>query len=198
MPDRKLFCAILIAVGIFGASPAPARELASEVTELDHLPPLPGNFPVPNDPNMLFYLQRSTNANTIVYAANMLAQGQINPDTPVDAYWRRYSEQGQRRGLHFVERLLAFGVRAKPIAGRPNTFNADIAGYPERSFSVEIGKAGNPEAVMMMGTRSARIVAAYLQLDEHGLIPSLIYCDIYGVDQSSGQVLKEHLVPKSD
>jgi hypothetical protein len=197
IPDRKLFCAFVLAVSIFGASPAPARELASDVTELDHMPPLPGNFPVPNDPNMLFYLQRSTNANTIVYAANMDAQGHIDPDTPIDAYWRRYAEEGQRRGLHFLERLVAFGVHARPIAGHANTFNADIAGYPERSFSVEIDKTGSPEAVTKMGARNARLVAAYLQLDEHGLIPSLVYCDIYGVDQATGQLLKEHLVPKT-
>jgi hypothetical protein len=185
-------------MGIFGASPEPARDLTSEVTELDYLPPLPGNFPVPNDPNMLFYLQRSTNANTIVYAADMIAPGQINPDTPVEVYWRRYAEQGQRRQLHFLERVLAFGVNAKPVAGHANTFNADIAGYSERQFSVEIDKSGNPEAVGKIGDRNARMVAAYIQVDEHGLIPSVVYCDIYGVDQTTGQVLKEHLVPKTD
>ena len=35
---------------------------------------------------MLFYLQRSTNGNTIVYAANLTKAGQLDPKAPIDAF----------------------------------------------------------------------------------------------------------------
>jgi hypothetical protein len=195
--SSRIVIALLLSITLLGSVPAAARDLVSEVTELDHMPLLPGHFPVPSDPNMLFYVQRSTNANTIVYAANLTAPGQIDPKKPVDAYWRRYAESGERRALYFFERILAFGVSSNPIPGHANEFEADVVAYPERKFSVNIGKSGLPEAILQIGGHSAKLVSAYLQLDESGLIPSLVYCDIYGIDQANGQVLHERLSPKS-
>jgi len=193
----RIVIALLLGMTLLGAAPAAARELVSEITELDHMPPLPGHFPVPSDPNMLFYVQRSSNANTIVYAANLTAPGQIDPKKPIDVFWRRYNEKGERRALYFFERILAFGVSTSPAPGHANEIEANVVAYPERKFSVEIGKSGAPEAILQIGGHSAKLVSAYLQLDESGLIPSLVYCDIYGIDRASGQVLHERLSPKS-
>src|ERR1700749_3275258 len=130
----RIVIALLFGLTLLGSVPAAARELVSEVTEMDHVPALPGHFPVPSDPNMLFYVQRSSNSNTIVYAAKLTGSGQIDPKNPVEVFWRRYTEQGQRRALYFIERVLAFGISASPMPGRPNEFEADINGYPERKF----------------------------------------------------------------
>ena len=91
------------------------------MTELDQLPRMRVEFPVPSEPNMLFYVQRSVNSNTVVYAARLDADGAIDPKTPVDAFWRWYNVDGQKKPLNFIEYFDR--VFAKPFRwtyiGRP-------------------------------------------------------------------------------
>src|SRR5947199_328024 len=96
---HRLLVRAAAAIGLMLAANVEAggRELTSQVTELDHIPSLRAEFPVPNDPNMLFYIQRSVNANTVVYAAHIDVQGRLDPDEPVEVYWRWYNIDGQRK-----------------------------------------------------------------------------------------------------
>ena len=68
-----------ICVGLVFFGAAQARLLSSNVAELDEIPRLRPEFKVPDDPDMLFYIERSSNSNTVVYAANRNAQGNFIP-----------------------------------------------------------------------------------------------------------------------
>src|SRR5262245_17024165 len=81
-----LTCVLALAL----CSPAASRELKSNVTELNQVPSVRPEFPVPKEPNMLFYIQRSVNSNTVVYAAQIDPTGKLDADHPVVAYWRWY------------------------------------------------------------------------------------------------------------
>jgi hypothetical protein len=187
-------CAWGLGFLLTAATPGFARDMASTVTELDRLPPLPGDFPVPHDPGQLFYLQRSMNSNTVVYAANLDPGGTIDPQNPLNVFWRRYNNEGERRPLNFFERVLAFGARiAEAHAGE---YDAYVAGYPERKFTVEMDKSGTPIAVVRMGEHLARLMAVYVKMEGSAFIPTIISADIFGIDEASGKVLQEHLVPR--
>lgn len=73
------------------------------------------NFPIPQgNPNQLFYLQRTTNSNTIVCELNY-KNGIVDAKEPVNVFWIRYSEQGQREELSYIQRKLAYGVKTTLI-----------------------------------------------------------------------------------
>lgn len=57
----------------------------------------------PVSPNLLFYLQRSKDSNTVVYEANVAANHTLDADKPVDVYWIRYAEDGQRKKLSALQ-----------------------------------------------------------------------------------------------
>ena len=190
---RKL--GLSIAVLAFCAAPALARNLVGKVVELDAMPPPTASSIAPNDPNQLFYLQRSSNSNTIVYAANLTKPGQIDRNNPLDIFWRRYTEDGRREGLSFMQRTLAYGSSPKAVVGHPDEFDASVVSLPELKFHIAINAEGNPEATVQMGGRLARLVSAYVKVDESGLIPKLVFLDIYGIDKATGRVLHQHLEP---
>jgi hypothetical protein len=187
---------IALAFALNGEAPADARTLAATVAELDQLPPPHTNYTVPNEPNMLFYLQRSKNANTIVYAANMTASGQIDPKNPVEVFWRVFDEDGRRHGLNFIERTLAYGAAQRPVADHPGEFDVNIVSLPEVKFRIDVDESGRPEATLMFGNRTVRAISAYVEIDETGLIPELVSLDIYGIDKASGRVLHERMLPR--
>ena len=84
------------------------------------------------------------------------------------------------------------GRRAGRLFGSP----VSIVSLPELKFRVR-ARSGQPEAVGQFGSRSGRLVSVYVELDESGMIPALVFMDVYGLDETNGQVLHAHLTPKS-
>ena len=196
MNSFKTLAACSLAFALTATAPAFAREMVSTITELDSLPPLPGDFPEPHDPGQLFFLQRSMNSNTVVYAANLDQSGAIDPAQPLQVFWRRYNNEGERRGLNFFERVLAFGARI--VHAHAGEYDATIAGYPERKFTVELDKTGTPIAIARMGEHLARLFAVYVKMEGSGFIPTIVSADIFGIDEATGKALQEHLVPRGN
>src|SRR6478609_1406967 len=56
-------------------------------------------FPHPQGENLLFFLQRTKDANTVVYEANYKNDGTLDNNIPVKSSWIRYTEQGRRKDL---------------------------------------------------------------------------------------------------
>ena len=174
---------------------ADGRELMSQVTELDHIPSTRPDYPVPDEPNMLFYIQRSVNSNTVVYAAHVDSRERIDPDAPVDAYWRWYNVDGQRKPLNLVERTIAYGVKSVAHGGAGGAVTFEVAALPERKLVLDLDAHKRPEALMQIGDRWVRLVYVFLQVDNSGLLPSVTALDIFGFDQLTGKALREHVVP---
>ena len=78
--------------------------------------PSPLNFPTPkNIDNMLFYLQRDPNINTLIYSLNLEKDGEINRSQPVSVYWLRYAEKGEKKDLGYIQRKFAYGIVSKDL-----------------------------------------------------------------------------------
>ena len=74
-------------------------------------------FPVPSGvTNQLFYLQRDPNTNTVIYQLNVDRAGKLDEDEPVNVFWIRYDEHGERKDLNFIQRKFAYGLTAEKMA----------------------------------------------------------------------------------
>ncbi len=70
-------------------------------------------FPVPKrNAYQLFYLQRQPNTNTIIVDLNV-KNGRFDTEDPVHVYWLRYTEEGQKKELNWIQRTFAYGIHAK-------------------------------------------------------------------------------------
>ncbi|MBS1604959.1 MAG: DUF4833 domain-containing protein, partial [Bacteroidetes bacterium] len=68
-------------------------------------------FPVPPaNSHSLFYLQRTPNSNTIIVELNE-KNGVIDKEDPTHVLWVRYTEQGQRQELNWIQRHFAYGLK---------------------------------------------------------------------------------------
>ena len=171
---------------------AAARQLSSQVTEIDEIPRVRPEFKVPDDPDMLFYVERSPNANTVVYAVRRDAHGEVDSDTPVEGFWRWFNVDGQKKALNFVERMMAYGVRInRPARGQPVTFQ--VAALPERVLTLDLDDKKRPKALIQIGNHTARLVYVYLNVIEGGVMPTVPSLEIFAIDKSSGKALHEHI-----
>ena len=177
------------------ATPALARDFTSTVTQSDRIERIRPEFKTPDEPDQLFYVQRSPNANTVVYAARLDAQGEIDRDNPVESFWRKFNIDGSKQSLNMIERAMAYGVRAdRAVPGKPVTFA--IAALPERKFTLILDAQHRPQALMQVGAHSVKVAYIYLQVKEGGLLPDVPALDVFGTDTVTGKAVHEHLVRK--
>ena len=70
---------LVLVLALLAALPAlQARDFTSEISESAEIPRLRPEFKVPDEPDQLFYVQRSPNSNTVIYAAKLDAQGNLD------------------------------------------------------------------------------------------------------------------------
>ena len=183
----------IILAALLLAAPADARSFISTVTEGDAIVHVRPEFKTPDEPNQLFYVQRSPNANTVIYAARLDGNGEIDRGNPVEGFWRKFNIDGSKQPLNFIERMMAYGVRAdRARAGKPPTFA--IAALPERKFTVTLDAQHKPQALMQMGAHTVKVAYIYLQVKEGGLLPDVPSLDVFGTDIATGKAVHEHLI----
>jgi hypothetical protein len=73
------------------------------------------SLPTPRGNNLLFFLQRNPDANTVIYELNLNADGQLNKANPVKSSWIRYAEDGSTKALSLVEQKFAYGIKCKAL-----------------------------------------------------------------------------------
>ncbi len=89
---------------------------AASAQNADNSNPSPLKFPTPKGiTNELFYLQRDPNTNTIIYELNLKDDGKVDPEKPVNIYWIRYADKGQKEELSYVQRKFAYGLQTRAI-----------------------------------------------------------------------------------
>jgi hypothetical protein len=187
----------LVALALLIAMPlsANARNLTSTVMESDRIAKLRPEFKTPDEPNQLFYVQRSPNANTVIYTAKLDGHGEINRNDPVEGFWRKYNIDGSKQPLNFIERNIAYGAHAdRTVQGKPITFT--IAALPERKLTLALDANKKPEALMQIGTHTVKVAYVYLQVVEGGLMPDVPSLDVFGTDIVSGKTIHEHILKK--
>lgn len=155
------------------------------------------NFPIPSESNRrLFYVQRSTNSNTIIYDANLLADKSINTEKPIDAYWIMYENGGKRKDLSFIQRKLAYGVEVTPSL-KKDQYDFNIVSYPKKKLKLVKDPISGVCALMSIGGKTGKLKKVFVQVDPAGafsLSPDIKYVEIFGTDYFTGQPLYEKII----
>lgn len=188
---RAAVLAASLGLCALAAPMAEAAQLTSiKVTETAKIPALRPDWPIPREPNQVFYLQRSSNSNTVVYTALFDAAGNLDPDRPGQVYWRRYNTDGVRKALKSVERRFAYGFNTRKT-NTPGEFIMTLKALPEIPLLLRQTAPGKAALYGKVGGKTVRVVYAFVTLDESGLIPKVTDLSIHGIDPASGRAISE-------
>lgn len=188
---------LLFVVLLFLCSPAFSQQ--KSVTELNkEVKNVVSKFPVPNMPNLLFYLQRNKNSNTIVYEANLLSDGKLDPKNPVSVYWLRYQEDSSRRELNWIQRWLAYGIDFEPAKDGSGHYILSPVALKHRKITLSLDEKGKPVATMKLDGKMARIKRIYAMAEETSWLPTVKYVQMKGEDIHSKEEVYEYIFPKQN
>jgi hypothetical protein len=154
------------------------------------------SFPTPSDSDIrLFYIQRSSNANAILYDANLLPNKKLNPKSPVHTYWIKYHEKGQKEELTSIQRSLAYGLHTSEIPNEVNAYEGHFLAYRKRRFVVKQDAKGVPIALFPINGKMQILKRVFVNVDESGMMPSVIYIELWGKDPVTGKDVYERFKP---
>ncbi len=168
------------------------------IISLPVLAPAQSTFPTPpNTPQRLFYVQRTSNTNTIVYDANTIDKGSaFDSKQPIRVYWLRYDEQGQVAPLNYLQRTLAYGVDVR-AGQRPGEFEFNVVSYSKRKLRLLMDANRRPRAEIEINGKPAWLTRVYVKIEgkKAGLIPDVKYVELFGTDPQTGKSVYEKFNP---
>lgn len=149
-------------------------------------------FPVPKLPNLLFYIQRDPNTNTICYELNVNDQGQLDEENPVHPFWIRYPEGGVRKELNYLQRKFAYGIIVKK-AGK-DYFQLKSVAYSKTPLYLKKGTNNKYQVYMAINQKQCVLTKIFVRIDGGTFwVPNVKYIEVTGTDPSTGKTVVERI-----
>lgn len=194
---KQVWGFIIILVGIissvnilFAATSEAAFNLPNETDPQD-------TFPVPSGiKNQLFYLQRTTNTNTVIYSLNVNDKGELDESTPVKVFWIRYPEGGMRKELNFIQKAFAYGTISKK--NKDGSFTIQLVAYKKKEFILKKSPSDNTyKMYTLINNKESEIKRVYIQIDPGGTLfnPNVRYIEMKGKEAATNKPIMERFKP---
>lgn len=149
-------------------------------------------FPIPSgNPKQLFYLQRTSNTNTIVYELNY-KDGSLDEDEPVHVFWIRYNEKGQKEELNFIQRKFAYGIKSNLVS--QDKYKLNFVSYKKYHMYLMKGADNKFNVYALINQKQAILYRIFVKINGGSLFsPNIEYVELKGFDPISGLEVKERL-----
>ena len=148
----------------------------------------------PTSGERLFYVQRTPNANTIIYDLNLNSDGRLNTEQPVKVYWLKYAEKGQKEELNYIQRKFAYGLNTKAL----NNGSYDIRFVSYKKFPLTLMKGGDGKYHIFASVAQKQVILNRIFVKIEGgsfWIPNVVYVEIKGTDPETGKEIVDRFKP---
>ncbi|OQR99678.1 hypothetical protein ACHHYP_05084 [Achlya hypogyna] len=190
---------------IASAAPTPAPVVQPEVEPEAPEPEAPAALPCnPEltkvrgvDQSTAFIIQRSNNANTVVYKGNVIKQSALDAKSPLHIYWIMYAQPGPpfpTEELNMIERNTAYGATCTPGAA-PNEFDMALASLKDRAIVLFFDGTCVRARTTINGRPNVYLERVYVQSTTSWGLPKVEFVEIFGVDPKTSEVVYEKKLP---
>jgi len=155
--------------------------------------PSPISFPTPkNIDHLLFYIQRDPNTNTLIYALNLTENGTINTENPIQVYWIRYGEKGQKKDLGYIQRKFAYGIDTKALGTDKYEFR--FVSHKKLLFYLQKYSDKSYHVSVTINNRTIRVKRLFVRIQGGSFwLPNVKYAEIEGTEESTGKPTVERI-----
>jgi hypothetical protein len=90
-------------------------------------------YPVPSGiENLLFYVQRTLNTNTIIYQLNTDSKGELIEMDPIKYYYINYAHNSEVEPVSNIQKKLAYGIEIKLIDDAKKSYSFTLNSVKQR------------------------------------------------------------------
>lgn len=139
----------------------------------------------------LFFIQRSKNANEVHYDARVQKDGTLHPKEPMVGYWINKAEDGSRSSITMMQKI-AYGYDVEPAPN--NSWSLKLKAFKERPMWIVKAPSGKWRVQTKIAGKDAFMSRIYVASDESGVMPKVLYVDVFGEEMVGGKPVQEHIV----
>ncbi len=151
-------------------------------------------YPIPRKTDkLLFYIQRNHNSNTIIYDAIYDNEGYLAEDKPIEVYWRRYDEQGQKMELRSIEKWYAYGVDWEQT-DKKHTFKIELVAKKDKEFWLKQDAPFKAKIITDINDKPSILDHMYIYADNSGVWPTVEYIELFGFDPKTMDKTYEKII----
>ena len=148
-------------------------------------------YPVPSEnPDMLFYLQRSLDMNSVIYEVNYeegdRAHKKPDPDHPVNIYWLMNDKQRSIKPLTQVQKL-GYGVKSEELGN--DILQLKLVAYRELPIILKPSQKDNRyHAHISLEGKDVRLAKVFINIEGGTkLKPNVTYIEVTGTENQTGK-----------
>ncbi len=155
--------------------------------------PVDKELPTPKTENLLFFLQRDPDRNTVIYELNYKKNGALNVDMPVKGSWIRYEENGSFKALNGIEERYAYGVKSKALGN--DRFEIRLVSY--KKLPLYLMKSGSDQKYRMYikdGEDNMLLKRVFVRVNKGTFwFPKIEYIDLITIHSETGQEILKRI-----
>ena len=155
------------------------------------------DFPNPkNVKNLLFYVQRTINANTLIYTLNVNKDGELNEEEPIKINWVNYASDSTVESLNYIQRKYAYGVDAQLLDKEKKTYSFVFVSYKKKPLYLIKSEVDNKYHVFYQMKNEMVILNSVFIKIEGGSFwtPKIKYIDVSATNLKNEKV-SERVIP---
>ncbi len=138
----------------------------------------------------LFIIERSKNANVVHYDINKSADGKIDPEKPVIAYWIMLAQDGHREGLNSIERNV-YGFKCT-LDESKKFYRMVMNIMKDRQIKV-YQQGDDYVAEINIDGQPAYLKKVFINSTETMFLPKVHFVDLFGIDKKTGKDVRERI-----
>lgn len=147
--------------------------------------------------NLLFYIQRTINSNTIVYSLNQDEDGNLNEKEPIKVFWKKYAQGGKIDPLTYIQRNYSYGVEAKLFDAEKKSYYFEFVSYHKKRFYLMKSDTDNKYHVYGYVNNKLSVLQNILIRIEGGSfwVPNIKNVEVKAYDPSTKSEIVEIIKP---
>ncbi len=151
---------------------------------------------VEKHPNLLFYIERNLNHNTVIYEANFDENGQLHKRMPIKAHWIMFEKNGESEQLNYAEQRMAYGVKCTADKKAAHNYRVKLVADESREFTLEQTAPFKAQITTAIKGEQVQLTRLYIQADNSSFWPAIDYVLLEGKDLKTDSILSEKVRPE--
>ncbi len=155
-------------------------------------------FPTPKDiKNLLFYVQRTNNINTLIYQLNYTDKNELNEKEPLKIYWKNYNTDGSTESLNAIQKKYAYGIETHVLDSVKKTFYFNFVSYKKKQIFIIKSPIDNKyEAFSTINNKLMTVTRIYIHIEGGAFwTPKIKYIDVFGKLPTKNEEVVERVIP---
>jgi len=155
----------------------------------------PKDYPTLDDySELLFFIQRNQNINTVVYEVNLLPGGILNLSDPISIYWVYYDDKMEKtiKQLNYIQKKLAYGYHHTVISSELVEFR--FVSYDQMVFYLAKDKQNRFRVFTKFADKNIELSMMYIFAEDLGVFPQVKFVEFFGTENTSNNVFYQKLI----